>query len=568
VPGDRVSIDWVRVVTQRARYADPPVGRTSLSRGGELRTALHASAPRSLAFAVRVPQDGPRLDLGLGILDAAQPVEFRVEAEQAGTRRELARRRVLDADTWLDLRIDLADFAGSDAVLRLHLSGETGAVGLIATPRITSEPKQRLNVLVVVEDTLRADHLGAWGHDRPTSPHKDRLAREGVVFERAYSQATKTRPSVPSYLTSLLPAATGVWNFHDRLDARYVTLAEVLQQQGFETASFVQNSNAGPAAGVQQGFDRLRSQRTMEFRPDMIYRGVLLDWIAEQRDRNWHAYVHVLDPHGPYDPPAPHDAWHREVQGGTPVERDPRLEPGSVETPTREGRLARYDGEIANNDEWFGGLLKRLDELEIADHTLIVFFSDHGEHLGEHGIWEHSPPGLAPVLHVPLLFWLPARIPNGLRVAEPVSLLDVMPTILALAGVDADRLLLQGRAVLPPGGALAPIVVSEEAIAYERSRPERVRGSVFAGPWQLLYSRYQGTKKLRVMDLRDGTAAARFALPSLRWDPLLERSLLARLRALKRANLELGEAIAHADREVIAMDPEDREQLRALGYIE
>ena len=568
LPGDRVTIDWVRVVTQRARYADPSVGRTSLSRGGELRTALHASAPRSLAFAVSVPQDGPRLDLGLGILDAAEPVEFRVELEQDGTRRELARRRIADAHTWHDLRIELAHFAGRDAVLHLQLSGEAGAVGLIANPRITSEPKERLNVLVVVEDTLRADHLGAWGHDRATSPHKDRLAREGVVFERAYSQATKTRPSVPSYLTSLLPAATGVWSFHDRLDARYVTLAEVLRQQGFETASFVQNSNAGPAAGVHQGFDRLRSQRTMEFRPDRIYRGVLLDWIAEQRDRNWHAYVHVLDPHGPYDPPAPHDAWHREERGGTPVDRDPLLDPSSVEAPTREGRLARYDGEIANNDEWFGGLLERLDELGIADHTLIVFFSDHGEHQGEHGIWEHSPPGFAPVLHVPLLFWLPARVPSGLRVAEPVSLLDVMPTILALAGVDTDRLLLQGRAMLPPGGALASAVVSEEAIAYERERPERVRGSVFAGPWQLIYTRHQGTKALRMLDLRDGTASARFALPSLGWDPLLERSLLARLRALKRANLALSEAIAHADREVIQMDPEDREQLRALGYIE
>jgi hypothetical protein len=111
-------------------------------------------------------------------------------------------------------------------------------------------------------------------------------------------------------------------------------------------------------------------------------------------------------------------------------------------------------------------------------------------------------------------------------------------------------------------------VVSEEAIAYQRAQPERIRGSVFAGPWQLLYTRHRGTKALRILDLRAGTAAARPALPGLRWDPLLERSLLARLGELKRANLALGEAIAHADREVIQIDPEDREQLRALGYIE
>lgn len=574
--GDLVEIDWIRIVRQRERFAEPAVGLTYHTLERDVRPAVYAQAPRELAFEVQIPERGPRFDVALGILDEAWPVRFAIWLDVDGVTTALAAIEVATLEGWRALRVDLSRFAGRSAVLRIRLGGRAGAVGFLANPRVSGLPTRPFNVLMVVEDTLRADHLGAWGHVRPTSPAKDQLAQEGVIFTRALSQATKTRPSVPSYMTGLYPATTGVWNFHDRLAPEFVTLAEILRSQGFETGSFVQNSNAGPAAGLHQGFDRTLAQKVVGVRPQNVYGERLLDWWSERRDRNVFAYVHVLDPHGTYDPPAPFDRWYQARPAGSPVDHDPRLDSPDVEQPTAEGRRLRYDGEIAHNDARFAELLAGLRALGVLDHTLIVFFSDHGEHQGEHGVWEHSPPGFLPVLNVPLLFWYPAGLPQGLRADEPVELIDVVPTVLEVAGIPPDELILQGRSLLPRmRGRTAPtppaasrLVLSEEAIAYTRARPERVRGSVFYGPWHLLYTRHEGQKRLHVFDLARDPGETRSALPLLRFDPFLERRVLAKLRNVKAANLALGDAYGWIERDTVELDPEAREQLRALGYIE
>lgn len=575
-PGDRVEIDWIRIVRQREFFAEPAVGLTHYTIARDVRPAIYAQAPRELAFELEIPKLNPRFDVSLGILDEATPVRFAVWLDVDGVTTALARAEVSTREGWRGLRVDLSRFAGRSAVLRIRLGGRAGAVGFLANPRVSGAPAHSFNVLMVVEDTLRADHLGAWGHARPTSPTKDRLAREGVIFTRAISQATKTRPSVPSYMTGLYPAATGVWDFHDRLAPEFVTLAEILRSQGFETGSFVQNSNAGPAAGLDQGFDRTLAQKVVGVRPQGVYGKRLLDWWAERRDRNVFAYIHVLDPHGTYDPPAPFDRWWRERPPGAVLDHDARLDPPDVLQPTAEGRRRRYDGEIANNDARFAEFLAGLRALGVLDDTLIVFFSDHGEHQGEHGIWEHSPPGFLPGLNVPLLFWYPKGLPQGVRADEPVELIDVVPTVLDVAGIRPDELILQGHSLLPrigagsapPAPGASRLVLSEEAIAYQRDHPERVRGSVFYGPWHLLYSRHEGVKRLRVFDLAHDAGETRSALPWLRFDPFLERRLLAKLRSIKAANLALGGAYGWVERSSVELDPEAQEQLRALGYIE
>jgi arylsulfatase A-like enzyme len=564
-PGDRVEIDWIRVLPKRAAYAHPVVGITRENPGRDLRPAIHVSTPREISFRLRVPPREPRLDASLSVLN--EPVDWTIRIEAGDESETLLSQRSGRTDAWDPVRLDLSRWAGRDVVLRVRADGAPGAIGFLGAPRISGVPEQRGNLLIVVEDTFRADGL-----QRAHTPTKDRLARQGTVFTRAISQATKTRPSVPSYLTSLFPSTTGVWNFHDRLSDGFLTLAEILGARGWETASFVQNTNAGPAAGLQQGFDRVLGQKVMGWRPDTLYEDRALAWIAERRDRNWLVYLHALDPHGTYDPPPPHDRAFREAGPGTPVARDERLDPDWVEAPSVEGRRLLYDGEIVNNDEHFGHFLEKLDELGALADTTIVFFSDHGEHQGEHGLWEHAPPGFASVLHVPLMLWNPGRVPAGQRVREPVSLLDVVPTLLELVDVPADGLPLQGESLLPllgPSGAPRNrAVVSEEAIAFDRSKPERVRGSIFFDRWHFLYSRHEGEKRLRIFDVEADPGETRPALPWLRFDPWLERGILAALRDLKQADLELGAALTRRSGESVAMDPEAREQLRALGYIE
>ena len=134
-----------------------------------------------------------------------------------------------------------------------------------------------------------------------------KLIKKGVLFLNAFSKAAKTRPTCPSIMTSLYPTATGVWNFSEMLDDRYLTLAEIMRNQGFATASFIQNDNAGPYAGLHQGFSNLFDAETMGSRDVEMYSKKLYGWIEANRDRNFFLYLHLIDPHGVYDPPKPFD---------------------------------------------------------------------------------------------------------------------------------------------------------------------------------------------------------------------------------------------------------------------
>ena len=568
---DRVEIDYVRFVSRRGRFARSAAGLTHETRAGEMRQALFVNAPRELAWDVEVPARGPRLDLGMAVL-AGGGVGFSAVIQEDWRRSEVLARQVAEADRWEDASIDLEPWAGRRVTLRLAAAGRPGEVAFWSNPHLSGTPAERLNVLFVVEDALRADHLSAYGYERPTSPAKERLAREGVLFENAFSQDTKTRPSCPSFMTSLYPSATGVWSFEHRLGERFLTLAEILRSQGWETASFVQNSNAGPAAGLHQGFSHLWGPGLLGRRPEGIYGERVARWIADHGDRNWFVYLHVLDPHGVYDPPAPHDAFYREEgPGRTPAEPDPRLlDPAWVTRPTVEGRRLLYDGEIRNNDEAFGAFLEGLRARGALRDTLVVFSSDHGEHLGEHGQWEHHPPGFAQVLHVPLLMAHP-RLPQGVRTSEPVQLLDVAPTILELAGVDATPLLLQGDSLLPLWrGAPQPaprLAHSEEATSYQRDRPERVRASLFYRGWHVLHTSHEDRRSVWIFDRRSDSGEER-PLATRGLDLLLEPALVGLLRAQKEANLAIWSALAAGAPEEIPLDPEAQEQLRALGYIE
>ena len=168
-------------------------------------------------------------------------------------------------------------------ILGLHAEAESPkTLALWSNPRIRSAPKDRLNVVVILEDALRADYLSTYGYERDTSPNKTAvMAKQGVVFEHAFSQATKTRPSVPSIFTGLYPTATGVWHFSDVLSERYLTLAEIMSNQGFVTASFIQNGNAGVYAGLHQGFDVLRDTNLMGKATENVLGGSVFEWMQQ-----------------------------------------------------------------------------------------------------------------------------------------------------------------------------------------------------------------------------------------------------------------------------------------------
>jgi arylsulfatase len=587
--GATVEIDYIRVTSKLWKYWQAHTGFNYETIGDEMRSVLYMVPTQRLGFSLDVPQDKPVLSFGTAVLTDRFPLEVSVSIVADGTTSPLLREASPSAQRWSDLQYDLSPWAGQSVEVAFEVDGSESNVLFLSSPLIRSAARQRFNVILIVEDALRADHLSAYGYDRETSPAKERFVEErnAVVFLNAHSQATQTRPSVPSLMTALYPSATGVWDFSHMLSERYLTLAEILRAQGFATASFIQNPNAGPMAGLHQGFDRLVAFDPAQESTEAILGERVLDWLDERAAENFFVYLHIKDPHGVYDPPAPFDEESRAFAAavnpaGSSVSRS-YLDPSWLENPTAESRGLLYDAEIRHNDAVIEAFLERLGERGLLENTLLIFTADHGEWMGEDGYWDHHPPGKMPVIHVPLVMAHPQLTDHTQRISETVQLIDVMPTILELAGVDSERLLMHGDSLIGLVRGLEPehwrdrVTLSEEPGLMTRDEP-CVCGSVFFRDWQLHGSAYGVSERFNalqesvvpflqtsVVRFRDDglSPVARF-IPDANTRRLRHRLLSETLSA----NLELWRKITAGEAdEQYRMDPETLERLRGLGYV-
>jgi arylsulfatase A-like enzyme len=301
----------------------------------------------------------------------------------------------------------------------------------------------RLNVLLVTIDTLRADHLGAYGYGRATSPKIDALAGRGVVFEQAYTYWPKTRGSFVALLTGRLAAQSGYGKSHPRLLDFNATLASVLQGAGYDTTAVVDNPNVAASLGYSRGFARYRETweeaalASEVDRSRAITRDAVSYLRAASKDHPFLLWLHYVNPHAPYEPPAPYDAAFLDAQAA----RGPVLPAvsgfhGGVPKQWAKGArslgfyLAQYDGEIAAVDAEVGHVLEALDHSAVRDQTLVLLTSDHGESLGEHDyFFDHGENLFDPSLRIPLVMAGPG-IERGRRSVELASTLDILPTVL------------------------------------------------------------------------------------------------------------------------------------------
>ena len=426
-------------------------------------------------------------------------------------------------------------------------------------------------LLLVSLDTTRSDHLSAYGYPRQTSPHLDALARQGVRFEDAYAASASTGPSHATLFTALAPPRHGVVKNGLRLAEQHETLAERLRAQRFQTAAVVSSFVLDARFGFGQGFDVYDDDFVAEEatvtvsewegyevagsfdrRGDHTSRRALR-WLHEQRDpaRPFFLFVHYFDPHLSYAPPEPF-ASRFEAELPAAASRLDRL-------------VARYDGEIAFVDHALGELLRGLEELGLAETTLVIVSGDHGEGLMQHGILGHAVHLYEEAVRVPLLLRWPEGLPRRRSVREPVGAIDVAPTALELLGLG------------PPGGvegeSLASVARGEARLDAERPvylhrRPYEsawvadlgrlyVNGSLFGirqGRWKYIESDALGTREL--FDLEEDPSEWR-NLAAANPDKL--RELAARLRSWRERETLAGPA---------EVSPEDREALRALGYVD
>jgi arylsulfatase A-like enzyme len=435
---------------------------------------------------------------------------------------------------------------------------------------------ERPNLVLYVVDTLRADHLGCYGYDRPTSPRLDAFAREGVRFAGARAQSSWTKPAMATLLTGLHPVTHGAERRNQGIAPEVRTLAERLSAAGYETAMFTTNPTVVEKFGFGRGFDRfeyvhqLRGRKRRSVDSAEMHRAAA-GWLSGRAapERPFFLVVHTLDPHDPYRPREP---YRSRFAPGVDVAsaccfRGEQLAALSAERAAirRRDSLALYDGEIAQNDASFGRLLDDLHARGLLQRSAVVFTADHGEEFHEHGGWRHAESLFEEVLRVPLVVRLPEGAPAGAIVEDPADQIDLAPTLLELAGI-AMPPELPGASLLPRIGGGAP--PPRESLAWLR-HPAFEVVAIRDGNWKWL--RHDGPPRVATAGLA-GAAEPAEALYDLAADPGEQQNLLAtepdRRRALAlRVKAARARLARRENAGEVEIDPELDAELRALGYL-
>jgi arylsulfatase A-like enzyme len=390
-----------------------------------------------------------------------------------------------------------------------------------------SRNQKRANVLLIVVDALRADHLGAYGYARETSPFFDRFSKQGVLFEHVTSQSSWTKTSMASLFSGLEAETVQVFGFKDTYPEEVLTLAEILSRHGYETSHIQTNAWLYQEFGFNQGFGDYAVLRSNTERwPDK--KAAIRAWAVNEqarawlssrdRDRPFFLYLHYMDVHDPYIPPPPHNRmfdpeFPRELRDYIFSLKFLRNEK-YIFSPTAEQLyeqlkqdqdmlahlISLYDGEIHYFDQEFESLMAYLEETGLIENTLIIFASDHGEQFLEHGALRHGTSLYREELEVPLVFSLPGALPADRRIKHPVRNLDIMPTVLDILGIQ-EELELEGRSLYPLMRGRADKV--EPACAYSRLRllydfPENNRDQALIQDreWVLIKDFIRGSQEL------------------------------------------------------------------------
>lgn len=459
-------------------------------------------------------------------------------------------------------------------------------------------PEAPPHVLLVTVDTLRPDHLSAYGHSKHETPGSGRLAREGALFENAFTDTPWTTPSMATVMTGVYPTRHGFKSTNtNRLDLAQHTLAEILGEHGYATAAVVGSFPLDSVYQLDQGFEHYddefttpiwvhpdvqfehRESRFLEDpeqqamfvmskamsdsrRSDAEVTEAALTWLRARPDRPFFLWVHYFGPHSKPD-------WR--------IPEDDRL----------ERQLSAYGPDVLENDRELVRLLDALDREGLTQDTLVLFHADHGESLGEQGYLGHGSLLNAATMRIPLLLRWPGRIEAGIRVEPLARNVDLLPTILEAAGVPAPPEL-QGESLLPRVRPGAPTDEVRRVAYMETYYPAH---GAFATPVTL-----EDGSEIRVGTIRRGVTDGRFLLVRSEAHPMLDANdepwetlpssardavrdetltdlhthrVVARDSAVARelrAALDAQIALERGEGPRLEVNPDDRLRLKSLGY--
>ncbi|MBT40160.1 MAG: hypothetical protein CL938_16615 [Deltaproteobacteria bacterium] len=419
------------------------------------------------------------------------------------------------------------------------------------------------DVLLVVVDTLRADHVGSYGYSRATTPRIDAVAAEGAAFEVAYAPMGTTTPAHAALFTSKEPLGLGLVRNGLALSEEAVTLAEILGRNGYRTAAFVSSYPVSRRFGMAQGFEYFDDEFSVDSSRvrDPIWEQLrveggfdrdgsatvdaALDWLETEAPASpLFLWIHLFDPHGP----------HRRPQRF----EDFFIGPGMSR---REQIIARYDANVRYADEAIGKLVDYFSESRDWENTLVVIVSDHGEGLFDHGWQFHNRTTYEEEVRIPFILRWPERIDASLRIEQPARLIDVLPTVVSALDIDAGGASFEGIDLMPHvHRSVAPDL--SRPIFLQRPYPAAKAGAatevgygfgVRRGAWKYFEAADEGRREL--YDLRgDGTEQSDVSLDSPgRADAM--SALIQEWRTRQKGGL------AHS-----VLTPRDKAALEALGY--
>lgn len=447
----------------------------------------------------------------------------------------------------------------------------TGCHGQAPTSRDRSHgpadaATRRPNIILITCDTLRADRIGAYGSASARTPNLDALAARSIRFERAYATYPKTNPALASLLTGRYPSAHGVRRNGAHLPESELTLAEILQAAGYDTAAFVSNHVMISRHGLAQGFhvydDRLPDlipTRQAQERNARSLVDAVLAWAPRPDEGPTFLWVHFIDPHGPYTPPG----WKEKAarDDGTPPLPVSTTDTGAGSIPayqalpglTHAGEyVALYDAEVEFMDSEVGRLLEGLERNRLLEGAIVLFAADHGESLGDHGFYfQHGSSLYDSQIRVPLLISGPGIAPGVEE--NPVSGVDVLPTILEMLELPQPRGI--------QGTSLSPRSSGQESGGEDQETDRRVLFAELGSK----YAAIRGSRKLiwdasaKKIELLDFEADPEESLDLSQSEPERGRRLFESVARFAKENR----------RDVKALDDEETKRvLKSLGYVE
>lgn len=566
-----------------------------------LRPAIVTYAPSSLRFDLTVPPAG-RLVLSMTIEPDSAPLTFRIAVE--GERREVVFEGPLDqGSVWVSRSVNLADYAGQRIVVSLEAEADVvGTAAYWGAPILTGAfEDERPNVILYVIDSAGADFMSVYGHERPTTPFMEELAARGAVFERAYSNSTWTKISTPSFLTSLHSSALGGYvSREDVLPEDVETLPQLLQRAGYTTAEITSNPFAGMMTGLDRGLDFMRDSGVARNSVSSVeLHANLLQWRDAARVSPFWAHLQTTDVHWPWYPEPPFLGTFTSAEERTRFYSDeerlaatagmPRPQwlhawryPQAVFDAAGIDRLEffsvvdrLYDESMLHNDAQLRDLVERLEVTGDWENTILVVASDHSS---AHGLGSRSevPDRGGPIMssmrtRIPLIVVWPGHVGAGLRIDEPVSMIDILPTVLELVGLPPAEVA-QGHSFAPVllgrEWTSRPVTLDEMNVAEDGT----VGGwlEVIDGRWGVSWAFHGRTKS-------DSVAVDEVRLCDLPADPLCvtdeataHPDVVARLMPLLQERWEGAWILSarYSRAEHGEMTEDQLRALRALGYIQ